>query len=152
MMNAGLGIVGVLIIIFATVTTTYLDAYSAAVSFNNITSKIKEKWVGIIVCVLGIILAIFTPIEQFQDFLYLIGSVFAPMIAIMVVDFFILKKDYANKVFNIANFIIWVAGFAIYRIFMSIDTVVGNTLPVIIITGIICLIVDGVKKLCLKKS
>lgn len=154
MLNAGLGIAGVLIIIFSTVTTTYLDAFSAAVSFNNITSKIKEKWVGIIVCVLGIILAIFTPIEQYETFLFLIGSVFAPMIAIMIVDFFILKKDHANESFNITNIIIWVLGFVIYRLSMEIkiDTVVGNTLPVIIITGIICILVDGVKKLCLKKS
>lgn len=154
MLNAGLGIAGVLTIVFSTVTTTYLDAHSAAVSFNNITSKLKEKWVGVIVCVLGIILAIFTPIEQYENFLFLIGSVFAPMIAIMIADFFILKKDHASERFNITNIIIWVIGFIIYRLSMEIeiDTIVGNTLPVILITGIICLIVDGVKKLCLKKS
>jgi purine-cytosine permease-like protein len=74
------------------------------------------------------------------------------MIAILVADFFILRKDHAKEAVNITNFIIWIAGFIIYRLFMSVDTVVGNTLPVIIITGIICVLANGVKKLCLKKS
>ena len=43
MLSAGLGIAGVLIIILATVTTTFMDAYSAGVSFNNITRKLNRK-------------------------------------------------------------------------------------------------------------
>ena len=38
MLKAGLGIAGLLIIVFSTVTTTYLDAYSACLLY---TSSIK---------------------------------------------------------------------------------------------------------------
>lgn len=152
MLQAGLGLIGVIIIIFSTVTTTFLDAYSAGVSFTSIKSKVNEKWIAIIVCIIGTLFAIFTPIEQYENFLYLIGSVFAPMIAILITDFFILKKDHTMKAVNITNLILWVIGFIIYRQFMAIDTVVGSTLPVMIITGVLCILVNGGKKLCSKKS
>lgn len=144
MVKAGLGIAGLVIIIFATVTTTFLDVYSAGVSAVSISKKLNEKWVAIIVCAIGTLLAIFTPIEQFQDFLYLIGSVFAPMIAIQIADSFILKKDSTEKRFNILNLGLWVIGFAIYRVFMTIDTPLGNTLPVMLITIVLCMIVEKI--------
>lgn len=144
MVKAGLGVAGLVIIIFATVTTTFLDVYSAGVSAVSISKNLNEKWTAIIVCAVGTILAIFTPIEQFQDFLYLIGSVFAPMIAIQIADSFILKKDSTEKQFNIINLILWVIGFTIYRVFMSIDTPVGNTLPVMLITMILCIIINKI--------
>lgn len=143
LLQAGLGIIGVFIIIFATVTTTFLDAYSAGISFNTITSKVSGKWIAVIVCVIGTLLAMFTPIEQYQNFLYLIGSVFAPMIAILITDFFILKKDHTRESFNVINLLLWVTGFVIYRLFMSIDTVVGSTLPVMIIISILSILVNG---------
>jgi putative hydroxymethylpyrimidine transporter CytX len=148
----GLGILGILIVILSTVTTTFLDAWSAGVSFANIAKKPGEKWVAAAVCVLGTLIAIFTPIEQYQDFLYLIGSVFAPMIAILITDFFILKKDHATEAVNVANLIIWAIGFAAYRLVMPMETPVGVTLPVMAVTGVFCIIVEGVKRTCLKKS
>ncbi|MDD4751364.1 MAG: putative hydroxymethylpyrimidine transporter CytX, partial [Synergistaceae bacterium] len=74
--------------------------------------------------------AVFTPIEQYENFLFLIGSVFAPMISILITDFFILKKDHFSDSLNIFNFILWIAGFVLYRGFMAMETVFGNTLPV----------------------
>lgn len=143
MLQAGLGLLGILIIIFSTVTTTFMDAYSAGVSFSSITQRFGEKLPAVIVCILGTVLAIFTPIEQYEGFLFMIGSVFAPMISILITDFFILKKELSHKSFNIVNFLIWVFGFITYRLFMKIDTPVGSTLPVMIITSITCLIING---------
>lgn len=139
MLNAGLGIIALVIIIFSTVTTTFLDVYSAGVSSESISKKLKEKPVAIIVCLIGTVLAIFTPITQFEGFLYLIGSIFAPMIAIMITDFFILKKDASGKRADGLNLIVWLLGFVLYRIFMYIDTPVGNTLPVMIMTALFSL-------------
>ena len=56
MLKAGFGIVGLLIIVFSTVTTTFLDAYSAGVSCVSISEKIPEKWAAIIVTIIGIAL------------------------------------------------------------------------------------------------
>lgn len=146
MVRAGMGIIGVFIIIAATVTTTFLDAFSAAVSFKTLASKFDEKWIAVLITVVGTILAIFTPIEQFENFLYLIGSVFAPMVAILITDFFILKKDHAKESFNIPNLILWLAGFMIYRMFLTVDTVLGSTFPVMIIVSMACILLNGGKK------
>ena len=140
MLKAGLGIEGLVIIIFSTVTTTFLDAFSAGVSTVSIAKNVNEKRAAVIVCFIGTALAIFIPTTQFENFLYLISSVFAPMIAIQVVDYFILKKSACNQAFNFVNLIVWIIGFAIYRYFMELQTPIGNTVPVMLITGILCII------------
>ena len=144
MLSAGLGIIGLIIVVFSTVTTTFLDAYSAGVSSESISKKLKEKPAAITVCIVGTILAIFTPITQFENFLYFIGSVFAPMTAILITNYFILKKDRSVSGFDWINLIIWVIGFILYRLFMSVDTPVGYTLPVMVITALICFIVNKI--------
>lgn len=142
MVKAGLGIVGLFIIVFSTVTTTFLDAYSAGVSCTSISKKIPAKWAAIVVTVIGTIAAIVYPMDNITDFLYLIGSVFAPMIAIQIADYFILQHNRENEDFNVRNLILWLIGFCLYRILMYIDTPVGNTLPDMVITVILCVLVD----------
>ena len=144
MVKAGLGIAALIIVVISTVTTTFLDAYSAGVSFMSISKKFSEKTIALIVCALGLVLAIFTPIEQYENFLYFIGSVFAPMIAILVTDFFILKNKSENKTHYIANFILWIVGFVLYQAFMNIATPIGNTVPIMIIVGILCVCVNKI--------
>ncbi len=144
LVKAGFGSVALLVILFSTVTTTFLDAYSAGVSAVSISSKVKEKPAAVIVCILGVLLAIFTPITQFERFLYLIGSVFAPMIAIQIVDFFILKKDTSDQNIQWHNLILWLVGFLIYRVLMRVDIPVGNTLPDMVVTAVLCMITNKV--------
>lgn len=146
MLKAGLGVFALIIIIFSTVTTTFLDVYSAGVSFESISPKLKQKPLAVLVCILGTVLAVFTPITQYEAFLYFIGSVFAPMTAILITDAFILKRDCSDKNFDKSNFIIWVIGFVIYRLFMKIDTYAGCTFPAMIITVIMCIAVNKAKK------
>lgn len=142
MLKAGLGIVGLLIIIFSTVTTTFLDAWSAGISSESIVAKLKGKHVAVAVTVIGTIAAIVYPMDNITDFLYLIGSVFAPMIAIQIADFFILKKDTSEREVNVANLVVWVVGFVAYRYLMNVDIPVGNTLPDMVITIVLCIIVS----------
>lgn len=139
MVKAGLGIVGLLIVVLSTVTTTFLDAYSAGISSESVSAKLSGKWVAVAAAVLGTLGAILFPMENITDFLYLIGSVFAPMIAIQIADFFLLKKDYSGKAFDPCNLIVWVIGFVLYRFLMRLDIPVGNTLPDMVITMLLCL-------------
>lgn len=142
MLSAGLGAAALIIIVFSTVTTTFLDAYSAGVSCGSISKRFREKPAAVLVCAAGTLLAVFTPIDQFEGFLYLIGSVFAPMIAILIADFFILKRDRSACAADPANLAVWAAGFLLYRVFMRFETPVGNTLPVMLITAAVCIFVN----------
>ena len=138
MVKAGLGIAGLLIIVFSTVTTTFLDAYSAGISSESVSPKFNGRKIAVAVTVIGILGAVFLPLYDITGFLYFIGSVFAPMIAIQIADFFILKKDRSAGAFHVRNLVIWVIGFVIYRLLMKADIVIGNTLPDMLITMVLC--------------
>ena len=140
LLKAGLGAGALIIVVFSTVTTTFLDTHSAGVSAVSISPRIKEKPAAAVICIAGTLLAIFTPITQLENFLYLIGSVFAPMIAIMIVDYFFFKKDCSKQNVVWYNLILWLIGFVIYRLFLSIDTPVGISLPVMVIIGLLAVI------------
>ena len=143
MVKAGLGIAGLLIIIFATVTTTFLDAYAAGVSCESIFPKWKGKQVGIVVTVIGTLAAVVFPMDDITDFLYLIGSVFAPMIAVQIADTFLLKKKEEKKDFSVKNLVIWLIGFVLYRFLMTVDIPLGNTLPDMVVVILLCLAVHA---------
>ncbi len=133
-LKAGVGVVGLAVVILSTVTTTFMDAYSAGVSSESVFSKANTKWIAIGTTVVGTAGAILFPMNDITDFLYFIGSVFAPMIAVQLADFFVLKNDSSKKKFDIQNLIIWFIGFVAYRCLMTVDIPVGNTLPAMIIT------------------
>ena len=122
LLKAGLSIAGLLIIVFSTVTTTFLDAYSAGISSESIVSTIKGKYAAIAVTVIG------------------------TLIAIQIADFFILHRDKREESFDWRNLIIWIVGFILYRILMRVDLLVGNTLPDMVITAAICVIAGKIWK------
>ena len=146
MLKSGLGIAGLLIIIFSTVTTTFLDAYSAGISSESIVRKWNGKHVAVIVTVIGTVAAMVYPMDNITDFLYLIGSVFAPMIAIQIADFFLLKRDASGQNVQVTNLVVWLIGFLAYRMLMHVDMPVGNTLPDMVITILVCVIASKVVK------
>ena len=142
MLKAGLGIGGLLIVVFSTVTTTFLDAYSAGVSSESLSKKLSGRTMAIAATVIGTLGAMFLPLSDITAFLYFIGSVFAPMIAIQIADFFILKKNTEGSSFNVLNLVIWLIGFVIYRLLMQVDIPVGNTLPDMVVTIVLCIAAD----------
>lgn len=141
MLKTGLGLWPLLIIIFATVTTTYLDAFSAGVSFVSIFPNLSEKATAISLTVLGIILAILVPMTEYENFLFLIGSVFTPMIAILFTQYFLLKQDASGRKFYLPNLILWLVGFILYRNVITYETPFGTTFPVMIVIALLTYIV-----------
>lgn len=133
MVGAGMGLTGILVVLLSTVTTTFLDAFSAGVSGKSLFPNVSEKTLALIATALGVILAIFAAADQFQDFLYLIGSVFAPMTAILISDYFVLHRDHSSESVNWLNIILWIIGFGLYRFLLDVDTPLGITFPVIVI-------------------
>lgn len=146
--NAGVGVVGLLVMVFSTVTTTFLDVHSAGVSVKSIFARANVRVVAIAVAIVGTLLAIFVPVDSYQDFLYLIGSVFAPMAAILIIDVFVLKVDHSGKRFDWVNLALWAVGFVIYRLFMLTDLPTGYTLPTIVVVMALALLVGVLRRRC----
>lgn len=146
MLKAGPGIAGLLIVVFSTVTTTFLDAYSAGVSSESVSKAFSAKWVAIGAAAIGTIGAIVYPMDNITDFLYLIGSVFAPMIAVQIADYFFLHRDVSRGSVDVRNLAIWAVGFLLYRLLMRVDLVVGSTLPDMVATVLLCLAVEAINR------
>lgn len=142
MVKAGLGVAALVILVLSTVTTTFLDAWSAGISAESLSKKVNGKWTAVAVTVVGIAGAILFPMDDITGFLYLIGSVFAPMIAIQIADNFLLRRDRFGAEADLRNLVIWLVGFIAYRWLMGVDTVVGYTLPDMVLTIVLCVLAE----------
>ena len=129
MVQAGLGVAALVILVLSTVTTTFLDAWSAGISSESIFAGLKGRQVAMAVTVIGTVGAIVFPMDDITDFLYLIGSVFAPMIAVQIADYFLLKTDVSGKEVSVSRLVLWFLGFLAYRVLMGVDLPLGSTLP-----------------------
>ena len=142
MVKAGLGIAALVILIMSTVTTTFLDAWSAGISAESISPRLTGKWMAVGAALLGTAGAVLFPMDDVTGFLYLIGSVFAPMIAIQIADFFLLRRDRFQADFDGRNLVIWLVGFAAYRGLMRLDLPLGCTLADMAVVVTLCVLVD----------
>jgi len=137
----GIGIPAMMIIVFSTATTTFMDVYSAAISFKNIRSKANAKMHIFLVGIAGIIIAMLLPMEKYESFLLLIGGAFVSLTAIMIADYFVVRHGYEAEEllreggrywyrngYNMAGMVIWLTGFIFY-ILLAMEGIMGYTIP-----------------------
>jgi len=146
MMNAGLGLAGLIVIIFSTVTTTFMDAYSAGVSSTTIYNGASSKGIAVIVTIVGTIAAILYPMDDITDFLYLIGSVFAPMIAILLADYFINRQQVQTLSAYLVRGLIWAVSVGLYHYMLHSESTIGATLPAFTMAFVVTAIVGFISK------
>lgn len=108
--KSGIGAIGLVVIIFSTVTTTFLDAHSSGESARSVWGKVPPRFIGVVVCAIGGGLAVGGLMDHYIDFLYAVSSVFAPMAAVLIVDRYVLKRRCAG--WNLAA---WAIGVAVYQ-------------------------------------
>jgi len=142
----GWGIAGILIVVFSTVTTTFLDAQSAGISAEAIHPLLNARVCGILAAVAGTAFAALLPVGNFEEFLYFIGSVFAPMATLLCVDYFVLHRDRSASGVDWRNIALWACGFALYRFSLAWDIPCGNTLPVMAAIALAAILVDKVTR------
>ena len=142
------GMLALFVIWFGTVTTTFLDIYSANMSIINISPKIKEWQGSIITGIAGTIIAFLPWLGAFVQFLYLIGALFVPLFAIVLTDYFIMRKGDSpiddlysltgkhRHIWGIcpAAIISWVVGVAFYFWLLQAFPYLGATMPAFAIT------------------
>ena len=164
MLKFGWAIPALIIVLFSTFTTTFLDIYSTAISGLNIFPKLGERAGILIGGIFGIIVAIIFPtLLNYEHFLLFIGAMFCPLFGIVLVDYFFLRRGGIDLVdlyrrdgkywfwkgINPLAIIAWAIGFAIYLGFspMLMEKVLGikaafpwplgSSLPSMIVAGLI---------------
>lgn len=153
MVSFGLVVPAMIIVLFSTFTTTFLDIYSTAVSALNIYPKLGEKKGVIFGGALGTIIAlIFVGYPgTYVHFLEIIGFIFCPLFGIVLTDYFFTKRKtlLTDQLFTQGVYwytrgihwtavISWVAGGFLFS--LGRYAKVGGALPSFIVAAVLYLI------------
>jgi purine-cytosine permease-like protein len=115
------------VVVLSTMTTAFLDLYSAAVSSGQFFRTAKPRIIIAVTGALTVLAAVFFPAEKYGDFLTnfltLIGMIFVPVYGVVFIDFFMKPGHAAPRIpaFNARGFAAAIAGMAVYRVFTVLD-------------------------------
>jgi len=100
----------------------FADIYSSAVSTQNVAPHLPQRGLIAAVGIVGFFLALGFSIDRYEVFLFLIGSVFVPLAAVLLADYFLRRGGRYGEVALFESsgvrwlaFVPWVAGFALYH-------------------------------------
>ena len=152
---ASMGLAGpaLVIVLLSTVTTTFLDIYSNAISALSIFPKLNERATVAVCGVAGTVFAVFFPATEYEQFLLFIGAMFCPLFGVVLTDYFVLKRmKYVaeslfggelyryTRGFNVPAILSWGAGFALYETAAHAGWACGASLPGMAGAGLIYLL------------
>ena len=141
-----IGLLVLIIVFISSITGSYIDAHSAGIDFINIFRKFPPKYAALTMAVIGTVLIQFLPLTRYIDFLTFIGALFAPLFAIVITDYYILKKNHSKIKVNYAAVIAWCVGVYLYYAFLTYNNWLSMTLPSMVVTGVIYSILQRVMR------
>ena len=122
------GALALLILAVDEVDEAFANIYSTTMSAQNIFPKLDRRWLAVGVGTIATLLALGIDLRGYQSFLFLIGSVFVPLAAVMLVDWFVVSKgqwDLGERAPLRASMLIsWLIGFIAYQL-VNPGTVAG---------------------------
>ena len=136
--GAGLGI-PLLLILLDESENAFADIHSAAVS-GGVLWRLKVEHLALAIGVICTLIACFAPLAQYQNFLLLIGSVFAPLFGVVLVDHFLVRKRSAQvttALFCWPALLAWAGGVSTYHLLANVYPDVGATLPALVLAGVL---------------
>ncbi|HET6909560.1 MAG TPA: cytosine permease [Mycobacteriales bacterium] len=99
---------------------SFADGYSTVVSLQNVWPRIDRRVLAVVVCALATLLALVLNINDYFNFLYLLGSVFVPLTAVFLVDYFLSRRlhwDIGDEApARLVTLVPWLLGFATYQL------------------------------------
>lgn len=145
LVSTGIVRIPLLIVVLATMTTTFIEACSAGISAQTISKRYSVRFLALVVLLVATVASIFVPLQEYDQFLILIASVFAPMAAIVITDYFLLGQRQTVQSLDLETMLLWAVGFVLYHLFMSIGGIVGSTVPMLVIVGVIRFVTERVR-------
>jgi len=73
------------------VDEAFANVYSTAMSAHNVAPRLDRRWLAVGVGGAAVIVALAIDVVAYESFLLLIGSVFVPLFAVVVVEFFVVR-------------------------------------------------------------
>jgi putative hydroxymethylpyrimidine transporter CytX len=146
----GLAVPALIMVVFSTITTGFPDVYSAACSTMNISQRFSSKTVLWTAGIVSILVALVFPMEQYENFLFLIGAMFVPLFGVVLTDYFYIRnrqldiddlyrrggKYWYTKGFNAIALICWAVGFIVYELIALMKYPIGGSMPSLLVAGL----------------
>ena len=155
----GLLVPAVAIVLLSTLTTTFLDIYSNAVSAQSLFPKLGTRLLTALAGIAGTGIALFFDATKYEGFLLFIGAAFCPLFGVVLADYFVLKRGryvaedlyrrgrywYAGGV-NGRALLAWGAGFGIYQGCARTGFAGGSSIPSLLAAAAIYLAISHGKR------
>jgi nucleobase:cation symporter-1, NCS1 family len=118
------GLVALLALVALTAAETdeaFANAYSGAVSLQNLVPRLPQRFLVVLTTTAGIAGALVLELTSFQSFLFLLGSFFVPLFAVLLADWLasgrrIEQSDvFAAPRVRGGMIAAWIGGFAAYQ-------------------------------------
>ncbi|MBD8624160.1 putative hydroxymethylpyrimidine transporter CytX [Pseudomonas sp. CFBP 13727] len=143
--GAGLGI-PLLLILLDESENAFADIHSAAVS-TSLLSGLKVEHLALAIGIVCTLIACLAPLAQYQNFLLLIGSVFAPLFGVVLMDHFVLRKRSAQvepRAVHWSALLAWLGGVCLYHVLANLYPQIGATLPALLVAGLLYYLIERV--------
>jgi putative hydroxymethylpyrimidine transporter CytX len=100
---------------------SFANVYSTAVSTQNLRPRADRRWLAVGIGAAATALALLIDINAYQNFLLLLGSVFVPMFAVFVVQYFVYSgwkgwDSTQSAPSRIGLLLPWLLGFIAYQL------------------------------------
>jgi NCS1 family nucleobase:cation symporter-1 len=99
----------------------FANVYSGAVSLQNLLPRVPQRLLVASFAGLATVGALVIDLRNYQPFLYLLGSFFVPLFAVLLADWLLSGRHYArDDVFSVPEIRVemiaaWLAGFCLYQ-------------------------------------
>lgn len=136
--GAGMGI-PLLLILLDESEKAFADIHSAAVS-AGVLARVKVEHLALAIGVLCTLIALLAPLAQYENFLLLIGSVFAPLFGVVLTDHYWVRRRSIPAHVGALHWpalLAWAAGAAAYHIIAAQAPDLGATLPALVLAGVL---------------
>jgi len=114
------GAVALGILIVDELDEAFANLYSTALSAQNLQPALDRRYVAVGVGVVATALGLVSDITQYESFLFLIGSVFIPLFAVLLVDYYLVQRRAWNAgplaPSRPAMVVPWLLGFVAYQL------------------------------------
>jgi NCS1 family nucleobase:cation symporter-1 len=114
-----LGVALLAVLVARELDQSFANVYSTAVSVQNLKPLWDRRVLAAVIGIVSTALGLVANLADYENFLYLIGSVFVPLFAVLAVDFFWVSRgrwDFsASAGTRWAMIGPWVLGFAVYQ-------------------------------------
>lgn len=160
-LSVAFGAAGLALLLGDETDNAFADVYSAAISLKNVRPGWSTR--GLVVGVGAIVLAIALAVDltQYQNFLFLVGSLFTPLFGVLFADYFLLRRrgcrtdDFyptsrsgsGASGINVVALLAWGAGTASYLLVMNLAPWLGGTLSSLAVSLVAYVALTRVRRL-----